>query len=203
MTTFEEKAPWIMARLMREFGLSKEDAAAIIGNLGHESGGFRLLQEIAPTVKGSRGGYGWAQWTGPRRRAFEAWCQSKGLKPSSDEANYGYLAVELHGPEAGAIAAVKRAAGLRSKVEAFEMAFERAGVKHYDSREKYAVRALNAYVAANAVTLPPPPDIPKPEPIPVPPPSNAPVVAGGIIGAILLALGFLWEKLAAFFNHLF
>lgn len=51
--------------------------------------------------------------------------------------------------------------------------------------------------------IPSPPDIPKPEPLPVPPPSNAPLVAGGIIGAILLALGFLWEKLAAFFHHLF
>lgn len=202
MTTFDEKAPWIMARLMREFGLTKEDAAAVVGNLGHESGGFRLLQEIKPTVAGSRGGYGWAQWTGPRRRAFEAWCQIKGLKPSSDEANYGYLVVELRGSEGSAIPAVKAAKGLRAKVEAFERNFERAGVKHYDSREKYALRALSAYEAANQ-TIPPPPDIPKPEPLPIPPPSNAPLVAGGIIGAILFAIGLLWEKLAAFFHHLF
>lgn len=62
---FARKAPWIMALLMRDFPLGLEDAAAILGNLGHESGGLVQLQELKPVVAGSRGGYGWAQWTGP------------------------------------------------------------------------------------------------------------------------------------------
>src|SRR3990167_1802444 len=164
---FRQKAPRIMADLIRDFAISVEDAAAIVGNGGHESGGFALLQEIKPTVSGSRGGYGWFQWTGPRRRAFEAWCKTSGLRPSSDEANYGYLVVELRGLEKKAIPALKRAAGLEAKVKAFELAFERAGVKHYASRIKYAREALVAYGKAVGTQPPiphPRPEPPKPEP---------------------------------------
>jgi len=67
---FMQKAPGIMRKLMRDFPkLQVDDAAATLGNLGHECAGFTKLQEIAPTMKGSRGGYDWPMWTGPRRRA--------------------------------------------------------------------------------------------------------------------------------------
>ena len=53
--TFMAKAPGIMRKLMRDFPkLQLDDAAAILGNLGHECNGFTKLQEMAPTVKGSR-----------------------------------------------------------------------------------------------------------------------------------------------------
>jgi hypothetical protein len=151
---FASKAPWIMELLRRDFSLSLDDAAAILGNLGHECGGFALMQEQKPTVKGSRGGYGWAQWTGPRRRAFEAYCERNNLPPDSDRANYGWLFVELSTSEAGALPALKRAGLLAEKVKAFEQHFERAGVKHYPSRNQWAARALDAYHAAGAITLP-------------------------------------------------
>lgn len=147
MTLFETKAPWIMNLLRADFNLSIEEAAAVLGNLGHESGGFVYYQEIKPTVAGSRGGAGWPQWTGPRRVAFEAYCKRNGLDPKSDRANYGYLYVELMGDEKAAIPAVKAATGLEAKVRAFEAKFERAGVKHYDSRYAYAKRALAAHAA--------------------------------------------------------
>lgn len=144
--TFRMKAPWIMALLMRDFpALSLDDAAAIVGNLGHESGGFASLQEIKPTVAGSKGGYGWAQWTGPRRRAYEAWCKERGFSPAEDQANYGYLVVELKGSEKAAIGKTVNAKGLAAKVKAFELAFERAGVKHYDSRNRWAAIAIDAW----------------------------------------------------------
>ena len=85
--TFRAKAPGIMAKLLSDFPIEKLAAAAIVGNLGHESAGLATLQEIKPTVAGSRGGYGWAQWTGPRRRAFEAYCKRNGKDPASDDAN--------------------------------------------------------------------------------------------------------------------
>lgn len=145
MTLFTDKAPGIMRDLMRDFGLDLESAAAILGNLGHESGGFKFLQEKKPLVPGSRGGYGWAQWTGPRRVAFEKYCARNNLDPASDKANYGFLFVELSGPEKAAIPAVKAAKGLYNKVVAFEAKFERAGVKHYPSRLNYAQQALKAF----------------------------------------------------------
>ena len=217
MSIFTQKSPRIMADLMRDFPISKEDAAAILGNLGHECAGFTKLQETNPAISGSRGGYGWAQWTGPRRRAFEVWCKPKGLKPSSDEANYGFLVYELHTTERAAIPAVKAARNLTVKVAAFEEAFERAGVKHYDSRTKYAKDALKAYIAAFPVA-PPSPDIPGPVP-PVAAPPDAPgwdvtpnppsgptptqVAAGGLVAAIAVAVAAFWGKVSAFVANLF
>ena len=162
--TFIAKSPTYMALLMQDFRFDELDAAAIMGNLGHESGGLTKFQEINPTVPGSRGGYGWAQWTGPRRLAFEAYCRRNGLDPKSDKANYGFLFVELKGTEKAAVAKTKAAVGLEAKVKAFELAYERAGHKAYASRLKWAQRALDAWNAAGTVA-----DIPSvvvvPEPV--------------------------------------
>ena len=95
--TFRTKAPLAMRRLMRELCLTKIEAAAIMGNAGHESAGLTIMQEVKPTVPGSRGGYGWFQWTGPRRVAFAKWCAENRLEMSSDAANIGFLIVELNG----------------------------------------------------------------------------------------------------------
>lgn len=143
-TLFIEKAPGIMRLLMMDFDLTVEEAAAILGNIGHECNGFRDMQEIDP-VGGGRGGLGWCQWTGPRRRAFEAYVERNNLDPASDKANYGWLWVELKGPEKSAITMLRNAEGLREKVIAFERGFERAGIKHYDSRMAWAEKALRAY----------------------------------------------------------
>lgn len=142
---FRATAPKAMLALMAEFQFTRDDAAAIMGNAGHESGGLMKLQEIEPTVEGSRGGWGWFQWTGPRRRAFEAWAKANRLDAAGYAANLGYLIFELRGPEKAAVKATKAARGLQAKVETFERTFERAGVKHYPSRLKYAQMALEAY----------------------------------------------------------
>jgi len=147
---FDKKAPKIMYQLMQDFPeLTAEDAAAIVGNAGHECDGFRTLQEVTPLVPGSLGGWGWMQWTGPRRRAFNAWVKRKGFDPSSFEANYSFLFRELAGHEeengARALANTMKAEGIANKVRAFERTFLRAGIKHYDSRVVYANRALEAW----------------------------------------------------------
>jgi hypothetical protein len=144
---FKAKVPALMRQFMADFDCTKEDAAAVFGNAGHESGGFTQMQEINPTVAGSRGGFGWFQWTGPRRRAFEAYCERNNLSPTSDKTNYGFLWLELHGSEKSAISRLKAAQSLREKVIAFELGYERAGIKHYDSRTKWANLALGAYEA--------------------------------------------------------
>jgi hypothetical protein len=152
---FRSKAPWVMNMLMQDFPLGTDDAAAIVGNLGHESGGFALMQELKPIVPGSRGGYGWSQWTASRRRDFEAYCARNGLDPASDVANYKFLFVELSGSEKGAIAKTVGADGLDAKVIAFENAFLRAGIKHYESRQRWAQIALDAH-GRNPHAAPPP-----------------------------------------------
>lgn len=152
---FAEKAPWIMALLMRDFGWTETDAAADLGNMGQECGGFRLLQEQHPLVAGSKGGYGWAQWTGPRREAYLHFCAANRLDPASDEANYKFHRAELAGSYAYVIGKVKNAGTLEQKVYAFERGYERAGIPNYPSRNAWARKALAAWAAA-----------PKPVPLP-------------------------------------
>src|SRR4051812_39577374 len=95
--TWEQRGGWVVLALMRDLGLASEQAAGLVGNLGYESKSFTELQEDTPSVPGSRGGTGWAQWTGPRRVKFEVWCTAHGLAPTSDAANYGFLVEELNG----------------------------------------------------------------------------------------------------------
>lgn len=137
-------------RLAKDLGLADFQSAGVFGNFGRETGGFRLLQEQKPTVAGSRGGYGWAQWTGPRRRAFEAWCKENKFAPNTDEANYGFLVHELKTNYAGALAALKRTKTLDSAVEVFEVQYEGAGVKAMAERKRWAKTALVAIWKAKA-----------------------------------------------------
>jgi hypothetical protein len=160
--TFEERGGWLVKRLAADFNLQPFQAAGIVGNLGFESGGFKELQEIG--VGGfERGGYGWAQWTGPRRREFEGWCAGKGLLPSSDEANYGFLWVELRGAYHHTIVAVSQTTNDADAVFSVGQTYERPGgttstfLPGFDGRLKYARRAM-----AGAGVTPPLPQPPMP-----------------------------------------
>ena len=120
--------------LKRDFGFTDTQVAGIIGNLAHESGGFKHFQEINPLVPGSRGGYGYAQWTGKRRREFEAFAKAGGDHRTSYAANYGFLKQELATNHANAVTAVRRTDTVDGATLAFEQTFLYAGIKHYGSR---------------------------------------------------------------------
>lgn len=86
--------------LKADYGMSTEVAAGFVGNLWHETGGFKFMQEINPIVKGSKGGLGFAQWTdtstkNKRRTNFENFAKKKGFSIESYDANYGFLKQEL------------------------------------------------------------------------------------------------------------
>jgi Phage tail lysozyme len=129
----------ITANLARDLNLTPEQAAGITGNLQAESG-LRAVQEGHP-ISG-RGGFGWAQWTGPRRVAFEKYAKDNNLDPKSDEANYGFLKKELQSPEyAGLIkqlGALKGPNVARDSAALFERLFERPAVSNAGVRGKYA-----------------------------------------------------------------
>ncbi|WP_108261012.1 phage tail tip lysozyme [Mangrovicoccus ximenensis] len=78
----------LMQDLEADFALPPESAAAIAGNLAHESGAFLMLQEI------NGGCYGYSQWCGVRKRAFRSFAKTRGGQ-TTYEANYGFLAHEL------------------------------------------------------------------------------------------------------------
>lgn len=145
MEFFNHWAPIFMKYLMRDFGVSVLDAAAIVGNAGHESGGFKSLQEKKPVVPGSRGGYGIMQWTGPRRRAYEAYCSRNKLDPADMETNYKFLFVELSGEEGRVLPKLKAAKDLNAKTEVFMTGFLRPGIPHLGARQGWAKRALDQY----------------------------------------------------------
>ncbi|MDH2309047.1 phage tail tip lysozyme [Methylobacterium brachiatum] len=141
-------------RLMRDLGLTDFQAAGLLGNLGHESGGFRKLREVAPVVAGSRGGWGLAQWTGPRRVAMEAWCRAHACDPASLDAQYRYLCVELRTTEAAALVALRQAPTLEAATETVCRLFERPGVIALASRLDWARRALAALPDRAAPPIP-------------------------------------------------
>ena len=146
---FRIKVPEIASDLMSDFGLTLEQACGILGNIGHECAGFRTMQEIKPIVPGSRGGWGWCQWTGPRRRAFEAWCEENGFDDLSDDAaNYGFLKHELETTERRALRHLKGTGSLADATRSFMDKFERPGIEHFDSRLNWAREAKTAYRAS-------------------------------------------------------
>lgn len=143
--TFRQKAPGIMRRLRDDLGLSPEQAAGVLGNIGVECDQFRHMQEIRP-IRG-RGGFGWMQWTGPRRVAFEAWAQQRGFDIRSDDANYGFLVTELKGSEARSLASLRRQTTAEAAAEDFMEKFERPGVPNLGNRARLARVALADYKA--------------------------------------------------------
>lgn len=150
--SFVARAPAVMAALIHHTGIDVEGAAAILGNIWAESK-MRAVSEAAPTVKGSLGGYGWSQSTGARRRAAFAFWKERNLDPSTDAAQIAWLIYELtQTPEKKGIVAVMRPGTLQQRTKAFELAFERAGVKNYTARYEGARIALAAY-NANPVTF--------------------------------------------------
>tara|TARA_R110002153_G_scaffold267078_1_gene430886 strand:+ start:195 stop:1094 length:900 start_codon:yes stop_codon:yes gene_type:complete len=144
-------APRLFNDLKRDFGFSDTQAAAFVGNLAVETDQFKTLQEYNPTVEGSRGGYGFAQWTGPRRVAYEKFAKDNNLDPTSYEANYSFLKLELttNMPETIGNIGVNTASRLKDKQDLQSASdfvteyFLRPGVPHTDKRRAAAQRVLD------------------------------------------------------------
>lgn len=137
---FIQKAPGVMKDLMTDFpDLKLEHAAAILGNIGHECSGFQELEQ-----RGG-GGRGWCQWDGTRRIAFLEFAKNNG-GIESDRANYGYLKHELKDTsEKRVLQVIKQDMTLEDAVKTFNDVFERSGVPNLESRNRYALIALEAF----------------------------------------------------------
>lgn len=128
--------------LQKDFGLTNEQAAGIVGNLWHESGGMNsgitqggaIGEPNANMADDDGNGYGIAQWGGARKQGLIDFAEKNGLPPSSQAANYGFLKQELSGPYAGAIDAVKGAGDVASATAAFANAFEKPSDPQMASR---------------------------------------------------------------------
>ncbi len=144
MTIFTDKVKLYNTRLEADLSVNDAQAAGIWGNLGVETGGFTALQEKNPTVKGSRGGYGWMQWTGPRRKKYEAWCQTNSLNPADDETNYKYLVHETITDESHSLVQLRKTTTVEAAAETFMKQNLRPGMPHLPARQEYAKKAYLA-----------------------------------------------------------
>lgn len=143
-------------------GLPPHIARGFVVNALDESGLNPGINEAAPIVPGSRGGYGLMQWTGPRRRALEAFAAERGANVADPNVQMDFLLTELHGPERGAWQAIQQAATPEDAAAAIVNRFLRPAESHRARREaKYrgGVGAEADY-AENALAGYQPPSLP-------------------------------------------
>lgn len=115
-------------------GLPAHVADAFVMNFKDESGLDPAINEKAPVVPGSRGGFGLAQWTGPRRKALENYAAAAG-KPVGDlNTQLDFLMMELQGPEAGAAREIMAAGDTGSAASAIVNKFLRPAPEHAAAR---------------------------------------------------------------------
>jgi hypothetical protein len=155
----------ISKKIMSDTGATKQAAAAIAGNMAHESAGFvpgireggPFGRSSKPWPKGTVGkGYGWAQWTNHRPGSrYDAFIKSYGgdyNKVPTNADNYRFLMQELMQGNGGFIskgqgtsgsfAEFKKKTDVANATVDFRKTWERAGVAHDESRINYANKFL-------------------------------------------------------------
>ena len=156
-----QKGVEISKKIMTDGGATKEAAAAIAGNMAHESAGFIPgIREGGPFGRNSKPwpkgtvskGYGWAQWTNSRPGdRYDKFIESFGgdyNKIPTNADNYKFLMSELLSGNGGFISKgagtsgswneFKQKTDLNNATVDFRKTWERAGVAHDESRINYA-----------------------------------------------------------------
>ena len=125
-------------------GFSPIHAAAVAGNFAHESGLRGKIDyginEVKP--RAGRGGYGAAQWTGPRRRELESFAKKNGLDVSQRDTQMKFFDKERTGSERRAFDRLEKTGDLKSATQSFMKNYERPGVPNLQSRMAHAQEIL-------------------------------------------------------------
>ncbi|WP_288950422.1 phage tail tip lysozyme [uncultured Paracoccus sp.] len=119
-----------------ERGIPPHIAQAFVVNAQDESGLNPGINEAAPIVPGSRGGFGLMQWTGPRRRALEAFAADRGASVADPDVQMDYLLTELHGPESRAWSRISSAQTPEEAAASIVNDFLRPAESHRARRER-------------------------------------------------------------------
>jgi len=141
-------------KMLTESGMSKPQAAALVGHLKVESDNFQADEEYAPNAYGTRG-RGHLQWTNTdnskRRDNFEAFAASKGLSPTSFEANSSFLLSEMKGNHGqhwtndGSMDGFLQTQNIDDASSYLQSNFIRPGVPHTERRLQGAYAAFDAF----------------------------------------------------------
>lgn len=118
-----------------ERGMPEHVADAFLLNFQDESGLNPGINEAAPIVPGSRGGFGLAQWTGPRRKQLEAFAAQRGADVADPNVQMDFLMAELSGPESKAAQAIFSAPDTGTAAAAIVNQFLRPAEEHRARRE--------------------------------------------------------------------
>ena len=129
----------ILAGLLQR-GLAPHHAQGIVANMIAESRLDPGINEIAPLVPGSRGGFGLNQWTGPRRRALEAAAQQRGVPVNDKNFQLDFMMEELQGPENRAFRALQGTNNAIDAARVFSDKFLRPGIPNMGKRLREASR---------------------------------------------------------------
>lgn len=143
-------------------GVPPHIAQGVVANFQDESGLDTGIEEKSPTVKGSRGGFGLAQWTGPRRRALEAFAQERGDPVSDLDVQLDFFMHENTGAERAAWQKVLAAKTPQEAAVNFVTHWERPAPEHRARRAaRYQQEGGVALLSADPfVPAPPKPLIP-------------------------------------------
>lgn len=115
-------------------GLPEHVARGFAMNFNDESGFDPGINEIEPTVEGSRGGYGLYQLTGPRRRQYEAMADRAGRDYSDPDLQLDFLMQELQTTEKRAGERIMQAGSAGEAGAAIVNHFLRPAAEHRQSR---------------------------------------------------------------------
>lgn len=129
----------ILAGLVQR-GIPVPVAQGMVANMIAESGLKTDINEIAPLVPGSRGGYGLNQWTGPRRRQFEAFAADRGVDPSDLNTQLDFTLWELQNTEKAAWNKLQGVNDPLAAARIYSESFLRPGIPNMDKRLGEAAR---------------------------------------------------------------
>lgn len=136
MATAQEVIQGLVAR-----GLPHHVALGAAGNISIEAPNFNTgVNEYAPIVPGSRGGYGLNQWTGPRRKQFERFADDRGAAYDDLDTQLDFTVWELQNTESRAGNALARTTTPEEAARVYSNQFLRPGIPHLDRR----IAATNA-----------------------------------------------------------
>lgn len=122
-------------------GLSPHIAQAFVMNFRDESGLDPGVNEKNPIVPGSRGGYGLAQWTGPRRKQYEAFAKRRGRPLDDIDTQLDFLIRELRTTESRAARNILSSPTRQEAAVAIVRDFLRPAASHRRRRENKYTRS--------------------------------------------------------------
>jgi len=140
-----------------ENGFTPEAAAGVLGNILHETGNFKYIEELAPNVNNQRG-LGLLQWSGSRATDFKKWLKSNDKSIDSVEDNVEYLLYEMgntekrHWGRGYSLDKLKNTKDAKKASDLFMNGYLRPSKKysHQDVRIANSLQALNDFGGADA-----------------------------------------------------